>query len=107
MSNTQPVTDNNFEEEVLKSTSPVMVDFWAPWCGPCQALGPVLEEIAGELKDKVKILKMNVDENPHTPAKYGIRGIPTMILFKDGKEVEKIVGNQPKDNIMAILESQL
>lgn len=101
--NTQPTSDQSFESDVLKSSVPVLVDFWAEWCGPCRALGPKLEEIAGELKDKIKIVKLNVDENPGAPAKYGVRGIPTMILFKDGKEIDQIVGNHPKENIVALL----
>ncbi len=102
--NTVPVTDQTFENDVLKSAVPVLVDFWAEWCGPCRALGPKLEEIAGELKGKVQIVKLNVDENPTVPAKYGVRGIPTMILFKDGKEIDQIVGNHPKENILALLQ---
>ena len=102
--NTQPITDQSFEKDVLQAGVPVLVDFWAEWCGPCRALGPKLEEIAAELKDKVKIAKLNVDENPSAPAKYGVRGIPTMILFKDGREVDQIVGNMPKENILALLQ---
>ncbi len=102
--NTVPVTDQSFEKDVLGSGVPVLVDFWAEWCGPCRALGPKLEEIAAELKDKVRVVKLNVDENPNMPAKYGVRGIPTMILFKDGKEVDQIVGNHPKENILALLQ---
>ncbi len=101
--NTSPVTDQSFEADVLKANTPVLVDFWAEWCGPCKALGPKLEEIAGELKGKVRIVKLNVDENPTMPAKYGVRGIPTMILFKNGKEIDQIVGNHPKENILALL----
>lgn len=103
-SHTQSVTDQSFETDVLKSSVPVLVDFWAEWCGPCRALGPKLEEIAGEMKDRVKVAKLNVDENPSMPAKYGVRGIPTLILFKDGREVDQIVGNLPKESILAVLQ---
>jgi thioredoxin 1 len=102
--NTSPITDQSFDKDVLQSSVPVLVDFWAEWCGPCKALGPKLEEIAGEMSGKVKIAKINVDENPNAPAKYGVRGIPTLILFKDGKEVDQIVGNHPKENIVALLQ---
>ena len=100
---TEKITDGSFEADVLESGT-VLVDFWAEWCGPCRALGPKLEELSGELEGKVKIVKLNIDENPNTPSKYGVRGIPTMILFKDGKEVDQIVGNHPKENIKAIIE---
>lgn len=103
MANTTPITDQSFDKDVLQSALPVLVDFWAEWCGPCKALGPKLEEIANELKDKVRVVKLNVDENPATPARYGVRGIPTMILFKGGREVDQIVGNHPKENILALL----
>lgn len=101
--NTTPVTDQSFENDVLKSSTPVLVDFWAEWCGPCRALGPKLEEIANEMGGKVKIVKLNVDENNQTPQKYGIRGIPAMLLFKSGQEVGQLVGNHPKDAIVDFL----
>ena len=101
--NMTSTTDANFENDVLKSDTPVLVDFWAEWCGPCKALTPKLEEIAGEYSGKVKIIKVNVDENQASPATYGVRGIPTMILFKGGKQVEQIVGNHPKDNIVNVI----
>lgn len=104
---TKPVTDSSFESDVLKSEVPVLVDFWAEWCGPCRSLGPKLEEVAQELSGKVNIVKVNVDENPGAPSRYGVRGIPTMILFKGGKEVEQLVGNVPKDNIVELITRHL
>jgi len=98
------VTAANFDEVVLKSSKPVLVDFWAEWCGPCRALAPKLEEIAQEMFGKVKIVKMNVDENQQTPGQFGIRGIPAMILFKNGQKVGELVGNHPKDNIEQFLK---
>ena len=101
------VTDNTFEAEVLKEEGLVLLDFWAPWCGPCKMLGPVLEDLDAELGDKVKIKKMNTDENRSTPVKYDIMGIPTMIFFKDGQAIETIVGfvgkEQIKNKILAAL----
>ena len=91
----------------MKSTTPVLVDFWAEWCGPCRALAPKLEEIAVEMNSQIKIVKMNVDENPQTPGQYGIRGIPALLLFKDGKQVGELIGNQPKDNITEFLKSHI
>ena len=104
---TKPVTDGSFEAEVLNSSTPVLVDFWAEWCGPCRALAPKLEEVAQELGGKVKIVKVNVDENPSTPGKYGIRGIPAMLLFKGGAEVGQLVGNHPKDAILDFLNKSI
>ena len=93
------VSDANFETEVLKSTSPVVVDFWAEWCGPCRMIAPALEEISGQLGDKVKIVKLNVDENPNTAAKYGIMSIPTLMLFKKGESASRQVGAAPKQKL--------
>ena len=104
---TQAITDGTFDNDVLKSSTPVLVDFWAEWCGPCRALAPKLEEISDELQSQLKVLKINIDENPQAPAKYGVRGIPTMILFKDGKEVDQIVGNQSKENIVALVNKHI
>lgn len=93
------ITDSNFEAEVLKSELPTLIDFWAPWCGPCRAMGPVIDELAAEFAGQVNIVKMNVDENPATPSKYGIRAIPTLILFKGGEVVEQITGAVSKSSI--------
>ena len=98
------ITDADFEQEVIKADIPVLVDFWAPWCGPCQMVAPMLEELAQELSGKVKIVKMNVDENPNTPPQYGIRAIPTLILFKGGEIAEQITGVVPKDQLKSKLE---
>jgi thioredoxin 1 len=92
-------TDNNFEDEVLKSDKPVLIDFWAPWCGPCKTIGPIVEELAGQLKDSVKVMKLNVDENQKTAINYGVRSIPTIILFKDGKVLDTIIGLVPKERL--------
>jgi thioredoxin 1 len=94
------VTDTNFEEEVLKSELPVLVDFWAVWCGPCHMIAPTVEFLAGHYKEKMKVAKMNVDENMKTPAKYGIMSIPTLLLFKNGDVQETIVGAFPQDKIV-------
>lgn len=94
------MSDANFENDVLKSDGTVVVDFWAEWCGPCRALSPVLDEIADELKDQVTVAKINVDENPVTPSKYGVRGIPTLMIFKGGELVETRVGALPKNDLI-------
>jgi thioredoxin 1 len=97
---TVKVTDSSFEQDVLKSSEPVVVDFWAEWCGPCGMIGPALEEIANEMQGKVKIAKVNVDENPGIAGKLGIRSIPTLMLFKGGKEAGKKVGAAPKGDLV-------
>ncbi len=107
MSNAKAVTDAEFKTEVLDSTVPVLVDFWATWCGPCQIMGPVIDALAGEYEGRVRIMKLNVDENPQTPAQYGVRGIPTLIVFKGGAEVQRIVGAQPKGNVDEVLKKVL
>lgn len=99
--------DDNFEQEVLKATTPVLVDFWAPWCGPCKMLGPVLEELAADLKDKVKVVKVNVDENKGSAGQFGVMSIPTMILFKEGKDVATMVGFQSKEQLKDKIKEQL
>lgn len=104
---TQSVTDTTFESEVIKSNELVLVDFWAEWCGPCRGLAPKLEEIAAEMGGKVRIVKVNIDENPQTPSKFGIRSIPTMILFKRGQNVEQLMGNLPKNNIVEMINRHI
>lgn len=104
---TKSVTDSTFGREVLGASKPVLVDFWAEWCGPCRMIAPALEELSEELGDRVTILKLNIDENPDAPSKYGVRGIPTMILFKDGQPAATKVGAEPKSRIQGWLEGQL
>ena len=92
-------TDNDFAAEVLQSDKPVVVDFWAEWCGPCKAIGPALEEIADEMGDQVKIVKVNIDENPQTPQQYGVRGIPTLLIFENGEVKAEKIGALPKSKL--------
>jgi len=100
-------TDDNFETEVLKSSKPVLVDFWAPWCGPCKAIGPVVEELAEQLKDSVKIMKLNVDESQKTALNYSVRSIPTLILFKEGKIFDTLIGLVPKERLETFIKKGL
>ena len=101
------VTDANFEAEVLQSATPVLVDYWAEWCGPCKMIAPNLDDVSKEYAGKLKVAKLNIDDNQETPAKFGIRGIPTLILFKGGKMVDQLVGNQPKEVIEQLLAKSL
>ena len=104
---TKAVTDSSFKADVIDADKPVLVDFWAEWCGPCKMIGPALEEISEELADKVTIAKINIDENPDAPGQYGVRGIPTMILFKGGSPAATKIGAEPKGRIKAWLEGEL
>ena len=101
------VTDANFDEEILKSDISVLVDYWADWCGPCKMIAPILEEIAQEYEGKIKVAKLNIDENPETPPKYGIRGIPTLMLFKDGNVEATKVGALSKSQLTAFIDSNI
>ena len=104
---TKTVTDASFQNDVLGSDKPVLVDFWAEWCGPCRMVAPALEEISNELSEKVTVAKLNIDDNPDAPARYGVRGIPTMILFKNGEPAATKVGAAPKTHLQSWLESVL
>jgi len=101
------LTDNNFEEEVIKSDKPVLIDFWAVWCGPCKIIAPVVEELAAEYEGKIKVGKLDVDENQQASIKYGVRSIPTLLIFKDGKVKDTIIGAVPKSQIVQKLNSAL
>ena len=101
------INDSSFKSEVTDSQMPVVVDFWAPWCGPCKMVAPVLEELAKEYEGKVKVVKLNIDENQGTATEYGVRSIPTLILFKDGKECERMIGVQSKDNLKQMIDKVL
>lgn len=105
--NVVEISDNQFEAEVIKSAIPVLVDFWAPWCGPCKSIAPILEEVSNDFVGKVKIVKVNVDENPRAPTSFNVRGIPNLVFFKGGKVVEQIVGAVPKDQIVAAINRML
>lgn len=105
MAKPRDVSDDTFEQEVLKSTKPVLVDFWAPWCGPCRMVAPIVEELATEYDGKVEFVKVNTDDNPNTSVKYGIRSIPTLLVFKDGEAVGQIVGFRPKSDLKERLDA--
>ncbi|CAO3416467.1 thioredoxin 1 [Azospirillum lipoferum] len=107
MSTTIKVTDDSFEQDVLKASGPVLVDFWAEWCGPCKMIAPALDELAGEYEGKVTVAKLNIDENPGTPGKYGVRGIPTLMLFKDGSVAATKIGALPKGALFQWVDSAL
>ena len=104
MANVTAVADDTFEHEVLKSTTPVLIDFWAPWCAPCRAIAPIVEELSATYAGKLKVVKMNVDDNPKTPSRYGVRGIPNLILFQGGEVKEQIVGAVPKAQLVKVID---
>jgi thioredoxin len=107
VANLLEITDSTFESEVLQADKPVLVDFWAPWCGPCRMVGPVLDEIAGEKQEAVKIVKINTDENYQFAGKYGVMSLPTLLIFKDGQPVDKLIGAHPKRTILDRLDQQI
>ena len=98
------IDDRSFDTEIIQSDKPAVVDFWAPWCGPCKAIGPIVEELSGEYSGRLKVVKMNVDNNPQTPSKYGVRGIPNLILFKGGQVQDQIVGAVPKAHLVKAID---
>jgi len=104
---TNPTKDSSFEKDISASSKPIIIDFWAEWCGPCKQIGPILEEISEEKKHIIEILKINIDENPITPQKYGVRGIPTLMLFKEGKLIDTKVGSLPKTALLNWIDSNL
>ena len=101
------IDDSTFDAEVLKSNKPVLIDFWAPWCGPCRAISPMVEQLAGEFGDKIKFVKCNVDDNPISPGKYGIRSIPTLMFFKDGNVVDQVIGIVAKSKLEEVINKIL
>ncbi|MBI4552707.1 MAG: thioredoxin [Candidatus Latescibacteria bacterium] len=107
MAHLTEVTDNDFESQVLKSSTPVLVDFWAVWCGPCKMIAPIVEELAGEYEGRLKVVKLDVDENIKTATQFGIRSIPSLVIFKGGTEVDRIIGTAPKRHLAAKIEAVL
>jgi len=105
--NVKEISDSSFDADVLKSSVPTLVDFWAPWCGPCKSIAPILEELAKEFGGKLKVTKMNVDDNPRTPSSYNVRGIPNLVIFKNGKVLEQIVGAVPKETLVAAINKAI
>ena len=105
--NVTHVTDANFEQEVLKSSTPVLIDFWAPWCGPCRAIAPMVEDLAGEYAGRLKVVKINVDDNPQTPSRYSVRGIPNLLIIRGGEVKEQIVGAVPKAQLVKAVDSAI
>ena len=101
------VTDAHFDQEVLKSDKAVLIDFWAPWCAPCRAIAPIIDELAGEYAGRLKVVKINVDDNPETPARYGVRGIPNLLIIRSGQVKEQIVGAVPKSHLVKAVDSAL
>ena len=104
MANVTAVADDTFQHEVLESSTPVLIDFWAPWCAPCRAIAPIVEELSATYAGKLKVVKMNVDDNPKTPSRYGVRGIPNLILFQGGEVKEQIVGAVPKAQLVKVID---